>query len=81
MVTIWFWLIRVMIAGAGVVWPDYVYRHLGQMVASGMICVALVVALTARFRARCYRARGQARGQAWVRGRSAQDSRSARRSW
>jgi uncharacterized membrane-anchored protein len=39
-VTIWFWLTRVMIAGAGVAWPDYVYGHLGQVLASGMICMA-----------------------------------------
>src|SRR5262245_23031518 len=56
LVTIWFWLIRVMIAGAGVEWPDYVYAHLGQVVTSGVICVALIVVLAAQFRARCYRA-------------------------
>jgi uncharacterized membrane-anchored protein len=53
-VTIWFWLTRVMIAGAGVEWPDYVYGHLGQMLTSGMICVALIVALAVQFRARRY---------------------------
>jgi uncharacterized membrane-anchored protein len=56
MVTIWFWLIRVMLAGAGVAWPDYVYQHLGQVVASGVICAALIAALAAQFRAQCYRA-------------------------
>jgi uncharacterized membrane-anchored protein len=55
-VTIWFWPIKVMIVGADVAWPDYVYRHLGQVLASGMICVALIAALAAQFRARRYRA-------------------------
>ena len=54
LVTIWFWLTRVMIAGAGVEWPDYVYGHLGQMLTSGMICVVLIVALAVQFRARRY---------------------------
>jgi uncharacterized membrane-anchored protein len=55
-VTIWFWLIKVMITGADVAWPDYVYQHLGQVLTSGMICVALIAALAVQFRARRYRA-------------------------
>lgn len=54
--TAWFWLIKVMITGTDVYWPDYVYARLGQLVTSGAICVALIVALAAQFRTRCYRA-------------------------
>jgi uncharacterized membrane-anchored protein len=55
-VTIWFWLIKVMITGADVAWPDYVYQHLGQVLTSGLICVALIAALAVQLRARRYRA-------------------------
>jgi uncharacterized membrane-anchored protein len=55
-VTIWFWLIRVMITGADVAWPDYVYQHLGQVLASGLISLALIAGLAVQFRARSYRA-------------------------
>jgi uncharacterized membrane-anchored protein len=55
-VTIWFWLIKVMISGANVAWPDYLGQHLGVFLASGALGLALVVALAAQFRAQRYRA-------------------------
>lgn len=54
-VTIWFWLAKTMITGADVDWPDYLYRHLGQVPVTAGIVLALVAALTTQFRARRYR--------------------------
>ena len=55
-VTIWFWLIKTMITGADVAWPDYLYQRLGQLPVSGMICLTLSATLVAQFRVRSYRA-------------------------
>ena len=55
-VTFWFWLIKTMITAADVVWPDYLYQHLGQALTSGLIGLALVVTLVIQFRVRQYRA-------------------------
>lgn len=55
-ITVWFWLIKTMITSADVVWPDYLYAHLGQVPVTGLIGLALVVTLTIQFRVRRYRA-------------------------
>jgi uncharacterized membrane-anchored protein len=55
-VTIWFWLIKVMISGADVAWPDYLGQHLGVFPTGGALGLGLVVALAAQFRAQRYRA-------------------------
>jgi uncharacterized membrane-anchored protein len=49
-VTIWFWLAKTMITGADVDWPDYLYRHCGQIPVTAGIVLALVAALIAQFR-------------------------------
>ena len=54
-VTIWFWLTKTMITAADVDWPDYLYRHLGQVPVTAGIVLALAAALTTQFRARRYR--------------------------
>jgi uncharacterized membrane-anchored protein len=55
-ITIWFWLIKTMITAADVVWPDYLYQHLGQTLTSGLIGLAVVVTLVIQFGVRRYRA-------------------------
>jgi uncharacterized membrane-anchored protein len=55
-VTIWFWLIKVMISGADVAWPDYLGQHLGLFLTGAGLGLGLVVTLAAQFRARRYRA-------------------------
>ena len=36
-ITVWFWLIKSVITAADVFWPDYLYRHLGQTLTSGLM--------------------------------------------
>jgi uncharacterized membrane-anchored protein len=54
-VTFWFWLIKMMISGADVAWPDYLFRHLGTVIMSCMIVLAAAAAMVAQFRADRYR--------------------------
>jgi uncharacterized membrane-anchored protein len=55
-ITVWFWLIKVMITGADVPWPDYLFARLGLVAASGLIGLAVLSTLTIQFRAARYQA-------------------------
>jgi uncharacterized membrane-anchored protein len=54
--TVAFWVTKVLITGASVWWPDYLYGHFGVVIVSGVLGAVLVAALALQLRARRYNA-------------------------
>ncbi|GAA4395331.1 COG4705 family protein [Tsukamurella soli] len=54
-ITARFWVIRTMFTAACVFWPDYLFDHLGRVVTTAGIVLALATALVVQLRAAQYR--------------------------
>lgn len=55
-VTIYFWIIKVLITGASAAGPDYLVRHFGAVIVGGLAGTFLVAALALQFSVRRYNA-------------------------
>src|SRR5450755_1625702 len=53
-VTVWFWITKVLITGANVAWPDYLYRQFGVVLVGGGIGLVFLAILALQFSLRSY---------------------------